>query len=100
MSFYRKKPVVIEAMLWTGYNYSESERFMDEPIAQGRYETAAPDRGNGWPDGAYSNSAKIIATLEGEMRCQPGDWIIRGIKGEFYPCEPDIFQATYELVAP
>jgi len=93
---YRKKPVVIEAMLWTGYNYTESEVFMGE--AHGRYEIAAPDRGNGWTNGAYANSAKIIATLEGEMRCQPGDWIIKGIKGEFYPCKPDIFEATYEAV--
>lgn len=99
MSKFRKKPVVIEAMRWTGYNYTESEVFMNEPLAQGRYEIASGKEGNGWSDGAYSNSVKIITTLEGVMRCLPGDWIIRGIKGEFYPCKPDIFEATYEAVA-
>lgn len=98
MARYRKKPVIIEAMLWTGYNYTQSEIFTGETLAHGKYETAAPERGNGWTDGAYSNSAKIISTLEGEMRCQPGDWIIKGVKGEFYPCKPDIFAATYEAV--
>ena len=39
-----------------------------------------------------------IPTLEGTMRCGPGDWIIRGVKGEIYPCKPDIFEATYEAV--
>jgi hypothetical protein len=40
----------------------------------------------------------LIPTLEGDMLAVPGDWIIRGIKGEFYPCKPDIFEATYEAV--
>lgn len=93
---YRKKPIVIEALQWTGYNYTEAELFVGEPVTKGRYEQASPYRGNRWTDGAYSISAKIISTLEGEMRCQPGDWIIKGIKGEFYPCKPDIFDATYE----
>jgi hypothetical protein len=38
----------------------------------------------------------VIATLEGDMTASPGDWIIKGVKGEFYPCKPDIFEATYE----
>ena len=38
----------------------------------------------------------VITTLEGEMTASPGDWIIKGVKGEFYPCKPDIFEATYE----
>ena len=41
-----------------------------------------------------------IDTLEGEMHADPGDWIIRGVQGEFYPCKPDIFEATYEPVPP
>lgn len=98
--WYRKKPVVIEAMLWTGYNYTESEVFMGEPLTDGQYETASPERGNGWTHGAYSNSAKIIPTFEGEIRCQPGDWIIKGVKGEFYSCKPDIFEEIYEQVQP
>ena len=95
---YKKKPIIIEAILWTGYNYTESEVFMGESLAGGLYEPASPERGNGWTTGPYSNSAKIIATLEGNMLCQPGDYIIKGIKGEFYPCKPDIFEQTYERV--
>lgn len=45
-------------------------------------------------DGAH----QLIETLEGNMKASPGDWIIKGIKGEIYPCKPDIFEATYELV--
>jgi hypothetical protein len=40
----------------------------------------------------------LIQTLEGDMHANPGDWIIKGVKGEFYPCKPDIFAATYEAV--
>lgn len=94
---YRKKPVVIEAMLWNGYNYTESEVFMGQPTARGRYEPASLEQGNGWTTGPYSNSAKIISTLEGDRTCQPGDWIIKGVK-EFYPIKNDIFLETYELV--
>jgi len=95
---FRKKPVVIDAILWTGYNHTQSEVFVGEELAQGVYEMATPECGNGWTAGSYSNSAKIIKTLEGNMRCQPGDWIIRGVNGEFYPCKPDIFEKTYEKV--
>ena len=45
-----------------------------------------------------SNGAVYINTLEGKMRADPGDWIITGVKGERYPCKPDIFEETYELV--
>jgi len=96
---FRKKPVVIEALQWTGYNYTASEVFTGEALARGRYEPASPDRTNGWHAvSAYSNSAKIITTLEGEMRAQPGDWIIKGVKGECYPCRQDIFAETYDCV--
>jgi hypothetical protein len=49
---------------------------------------------NDWA--AEQNGTVTITTLEGVMRADPGDWIIRGVKGEFYPCKPDIFEATYE----
>lgn len=50
------------------------------------------------PDKTYTGGPLVIEieTLEGTMRAEPGDWIIRGVKGEFYPCKPDIFEATYE----
>lgn len=54
------------------------------------------------PDGVMGglSDAYYIETPEGRMKANPGDWIIKGIKGEFYPCKPDIFEATYEAVAP
>ncbi len=75
---YRKKPVVIEAVQWTGSNFDEVVRFF-----------------GGCAE--FQNSQVFIQTLEGEMTASPQDWIIKGIKGEFYPCKPDIFEATYEV---
>lgn len=50
-------------------------------------------------DGKPEKGDLVIETLEGNMRASPGDFIIRGIKGEYYPCKPDIFEATYEVVS-
>jgi hypothetical protein len=80
MPKFRKKPVVIEAVLFNGQNTEEIERFL-EPIGAGVYQNQV-----------------VIQTLEGVMKGDIGDWIIRGVKGEFYPCKPDIFAATYEHV--
>ncbi len=78
---FRKKPIVIEAIMWTGENASEVQDFIgDFGYVKGRYVD--------------------IGTLEGLMVASPGDWIIKGIKDEFYPCKPDIFEATYEEVKP
>lgn len=82
MSEYRKKPVIIEAVQFTGDNYDKCLEFTGlEPS-----------------DGVINNSDFIIQTLEGVMTASKNDWIIKGIKGEFYPCKPDIFEATYEEV--
>lgn len=81
MAKYRKKPVVIEAVLWGGENYEEICKFMTGTLA------------NPMGDGKLS-----IPTLEGDHTANPGDFIIKGVKGEFYPCKPDIFKETYELV--
>ena len=75
MKKYRKKPVVIEAVQ---YDPKEAYPFV------GRTGSANP----------YG----YIDTLEGTMTVSPGDWIIKGIAGEYYPCKPDIFEATYEEV--
>lgn len=85
---YRKKPVVIEAMRFDGTPEKFSAIFKglgakDEELL------FATDVNGGNPE-------MVIATLEGEMTAKPGDWIIKGIKGEFYPCRDDIFSATYE----
>lgn len=82
---YRKKPVVIEAMQWTGDNINDIWEWVGAGAIYGPTE-ANPD----W--------LRII-TMEGEMRADLYDWIIRGVKGELYPCKPDIFDATYEPVA-
>lgn len=79
MGMFRKKPVVIEAVRWTGGNVREVMDFM------------------AWRNAAHDEvSGLTIHTLEGNHHALPGDWIIKGVKGEFYPCKPDIFAATYE----
>lgn len=79
---YRKKPVVIEAMQWDGTEKS-----------QAAIVTWTKGAIVGMFDHAYYLA---IPTLEGTMRADPLDWIIRGVAGEFYPCKPDIFATTYE----
>jgi hypothetical protein len=83
---YRKKPVVIEAMQWAG-GAAEAT-----PVIQWVLDGGGTARYHERPDRIR------IDTLEGTMTVNPGDWIIRGVKGEFYPCKPDIFEATYEAV--
>lgn len=81
MAKYRKKPVVIEAEVF-------------DPVAQ---PLPFRDRGICCFDGRRQEGHQwFIATLEGDMTLTPGDFVIKGIKGEFYPCKPDIFHATYE----
>jgi len=83
---YRKKPVMIEAVLWDGTKESETEiRYFSDNKALPTFI------GDNIP------SYVIIETLEGEMRASVGDYIIKGVQGEVYPCKPDIFEQTYEL---
>lgn len=77
---YRKKPIVIEAVQFTGFNFDEIEEFV------------------GGDYGKNEEGEQVIATLEGALKISDNDWIIKGVKDEFYPCKPDIFEATYELV--
>lgn len=79
MPLYRKKPITIEAVQWTGNNYEDVLEF-------------------GFPEcvmGDHMQNSLAIDTLEGTMRADVGDWIIKGVRGEYYPCKPDIFEATY-----
>jgi hypothetical protein len=82
---YRKKPVVIEAVQWL----PETQPMLPVDL---------------WPDAVGKGTIERvddclrIKTLEGVMTATPGWWIIRGVQGEFYPCKPDIFEATYEAI--
>lgn len=90
---YRKKPVVIEAVQWTGENLREIIAFTDGPP-----ETSSPHAGMMWEQYELLVAEKglIIVTLEGQHLATVGDWIIKGVKGEHYPCKPDVFEMTYE----
>lgn len=87
MAKFRKRPVVIEAIQWLG------------PVINADYLTAFDDwmvANQGDRKCRYKGNTIIIPTLEGDHTASPGDWIIRGVAGELYPCKPDIFAQTYE----
>jgi hypothetical protein len=90
---YRKRPVVIEAFCFDGGEMPDW--FLDARSAD-KVRTFSEGTGNPFNDPV---THATIKTLEGEMRAERGDWIIRGVKGELYPCKPDIFAATYEPAA-
>lgn len=84
MPQFRKKPVVVDAVLWTGCNYADLELLQLD---------AAPGTELVFEVG---KATVQIPTLEGVMEARPGDYVIRGVKGELYPCKADVFAATYE----
>ena len=104
MPKFRKKPVVIEAI-----QFSEilgGQPLMDDlwpDWLRDAHQLAEGQTGALWtermPDAAETDIL-VIGTLEGNHTVSPGDWIIRGVKGELYPCKPDIFSATYEPAEP
>ena len=89
---FKKKPVEVEAVKWTGENLREIINFT------GWHELAATK----WSWEEYEKVVSLhglkIFTLEGSHSAAVGDWIIKGVHGEFYPCKPDIFDKTYEPV--
>ena len=93
MGFYRKRPVVIQARQWTGDNFLEMVKFMG-------CETESYYNPNSNCRFYVDNETQelFIKTLEGNHKAIKGDYIIRGVKGEFYPCKEDIFLETYETV--
>lgn len=117
MGRYRKKPVEIEAVQWDG-DPETATPIIDWIMAEGGTAThVGPTMHSMWcrcdgrgvvpgsssavpcPETQPTGPDRIlIDTLEGQMIANRGDWIIRGVKGEFYPCKPDIFEATYEEV--
>lgn len=79
---FRKKPVIIQAVQFDGTNADFIAEWAGRP-----------------PILSAHAGEVIVQTLEGQMKADVGDWIIRGVKGEFYPCKPDIFDTTYEQVS-
>ncbi len=112
MAKFRKKPVVIDAVCWNGYTLGLTNAPVDlsqpvdpkvrlecpdwvPPISRvvsGQKYPGHPAVGEIWRD----EDNLWIGTMEGNMVARPGDWIIRGVQGELYPCKPDIFASTYE----
>lgn len=90
MAQYRKKPVNIEAIQFDGLNPTEIKDFVGENCEVEIYDNKVT------PPVARI----VIHTLEGDMEVSKGDYVIKGVKGEFYPCKPDIFQQTYESEDP
>lgn len=89
---YKKKPVAVSALQWNGRNLGELKDFVGESLTYEFLDTA-------WEVGKAKPFVLIyIKTLEGDMLVSEGDYVIKGIKGEFYPCKPDIFEQTYEEV--
>jgi len=88
MGKYKKRPVIVEAEQWTGKNYDRICQFTGTKLGRTKIT---------FSEGGISDQL-VIPTLEGEHRANIGDFIIKGVKGEFYPCKPDIFEQTYEEV--
>ena len=89
---FRKKPVVIEAMqvLDDLRNHVEIRRWAESTTPEGEQIPVSI---------TAFDSTMVIHTLEGDMRASIDDYVIRGVQGEFYPCKPDIFEATYEATS-
>lgn len=118
MAKFRKKPVVIDAVCWNGHTLGLTNKPVDldpskvidatcrlempewmppvSSVVTDQKYPAHPKPGEIFRDGENL----WIGTLEGNMVASPGDWIIRGVNGELYPCKPDIFAKTYEAVQP
>jgi hypothetical protein len=88
MKQYRKRPLIIEAAQWNGETLDGQHA---RTVLGDEYYYGCCNE-----DGMLFDL--MVKTLEGVMTCEVGDWLIKGIKGEFYPCKPDIFAETYEAV--
>ena len=95
MPVFKKKPVIVEAIQWHGDNLTEVLEFTGKHPKFDTWFSSFEEY-----EKVVANSGYVfkIFTLEGTMNASPGDWIIRGVQGEHYPCKPDIFNKTYEKV--
>ena len=83
MPYFRKRPILVEAIQFTGNNFRELQNWSNWKVRP--------------PEGTYEPSKAVkIETLEGTMWARVGDWIVRGVRGEFYPVKLEIFEETYE----
>lgn len=89
MAKFKKKPVTIEAVQWVCTNVQEIKDFVGDAA---KFETKVSGNGSG---NYATHTDLVISTLEGDMHADFNDYIIKGVKGEFYPCKPDIFEQTY-----
>lgn len=87
---YVTKPVEIEAIQWTGYNKEEIRNFCEEVAKFSLVKYLHDEKPSYW--------TLKIETLEGTMKAETGDYIIKGLRGEFYPCKPDVFHVKYKPV--
>lgn len=95
MKWYRKKPVAIQAIQWDGNNLKEVIEFTGKHPKFDKWFKSWDE----YESHVHGDRGVFkIFTLEGVMEASPGDWIIRGVNGEHYPCKPDIFEKTYEPV--
>ena len=81
----RKKPVTVDAIEFTGWNWAECQQFMSDELLM-------------FPQEVRYQEVLYIDTLEGKMEASVGDYIIRGVSNEYYPCKPDIFHMTYDIL--
>jgi len=88
---WRKKPVVIDA-----FQYPGNRAMANDTVAVPSWFITECCKEQSVFDELGDSDSLTVTTLEGKMTCNPGDWIIKGVKGEFYPCKHDIFVATYE----
>lgn len=86
---YRKKPVIVEAIQLSWGNWSKICDFITLPWGENGVHGIYSDKNE-------TMTGLVIPTLEGDMIANEGDYIIKGVQGEFYPCKPDIFEKTYE----
>lgn len=89
---YRKKPIVVEAVQWNGLNLEEIKDFVGDSLIYNINDAA-------WKVNKDAPTVHIkIKTLEGTMIAKAGDYIIRGVNGEIYPCAAEVFEKTYEVL--
>lgn len=97
MAKYRKKPVVIKAVQLRWDTWDEICEFADVGTLEDKKPTGTDKDLDGNPF-SEDGPGLLIPTLEGVMLANPGDWIIKGVEGELYPCKPDIFEKLYDLI--